>query len=627
MDSIFYSSSIIRNRQYSESKKGSLLWNVLLVVLIIFHLLVNCIWLFINKAPPTWDAASHTAISFSILERMHSGHLFDILSVSNYYPILVHTITASLLLFTGAHIKIAQAVGTLFYLIGILFLYLYTAELTKSHRAAFFTSVIFSFFPIVFDQSRRLLLDIPTTTFVMICMYFLEKSKQFRQSKYILLFFLSIGLLMMTKWTGIIFLMVPLFLTFLSLIKTKTIEIKQLLLGLFLTASIVLPWYVTNFTSVLSQSKIYVNGYVDQPSNLFSIENFVYYLRLFINLQVTPIIALFALFSFCYIFISQKKQYWHILAMIGFAYLFFSFIPNKDPRYTMPILPFSALIIAIFIENILIRYKNVSKVITLILITYMGLYFLILTIRPILLENKHISFQLQPIGWINIIDVSNILAAKYDTSTWPINTVFNDINESTKTVNSTILVDVEDEYFNPSTLKVVYQHLKLQERLPPMTVVTPDIIDLHTLYKSDVFPNQLALYDYVSSADYILLSPRYLGIRYLRNQKALQQLQTYILSGMFPSCNIHSITPAPSNTECYVKVGEVLRTTSDIFVNGELNKLGEKMIQGPARINCPWGCSFIQISQSQLIMYPQLTFVKQYLLPDKVLIMLYRIDH
>src|SRR5579872_1459095 len=198
---------------------------LLLIGLIIIQSAISLFWLTTNKAEFPWDPSGHAAIALAIYNDLISFQFNKILVVSGYYPIFIHTLTAFILLLAGIHLEIFSAISTIFYLLTICVLYLYTNLLFKSSRVALLSATLFSLFPIVSHYSHFYILDIPLIFFVVLSAYLLEKTRNFQNIKYTVIFFICLGIMMMTKWTGFVFILIFIFTKLWRAIEEKRLNV------------------------------------------------------------------------------------------------------------------------------------------------------------------------------------------------------------------------------------------------------------------------------------------------------------------------------------------------------------------------------------------------------------------
>ncbi len=592
-------------------------WTKLLFLLIALQVVINIIWLYINTAPPSWDAASHTTIAINIAEKLLDFHFTEVLNASNYYPILVHSFAAVEILVFGANIKIIQFTGTIFFVLGMVSLFAYVKELTGKPRVAFISTAIFSFCPIVFSESRRMMIDIPLTALVTTAFYLLLKSKNLKIKKYTFLFLICTSFVIMTKWTGIVFIGIPLIFSLISVVTERRIKsvLFSLVPGIIVAAIVVLPWYLTNLQSLLFLARINSIGELGDPTNLLSLTNLTFYLQKIINYVTTPLISIVFLVSIIS-FIRHKYSYkWMILLTLFVGYTTFTFIQNKDARYIIPLIPFIALTIGIFLDNLIDKYQNLSKYILYPLFCFVIATFLILTIRPTIVDGARISLYVPGISWVNLIDFNDSVSKKYDTEEWPTADILNQT-----TTDGVMIVVYETAEINPSTLSLYAQKRKYEDNTFDMKIITPDPAFLTRQFYSNSFPNQQSIENYLKMGTYVLISPQTTGVQDIKNVPALLQLRNYV--DTTDNCVKYITQVGPANSKCFVREGQVFSTGSDIMINGILSKANAN-IEGSVEIDCPWGCSFNLIKEIKSSF--SFDLVKEYNLPSSQQLRLYKI--
>lgn len=428
-----------------------------LVLLITYHLLANFTWIAATTAPIPWDQAGHTRLAIQFADYFTSlGFLriIDYFSISTYYPPLIHTIVGILIIFFGHPVQTGEIVITLFFGISILLTYIYALDLFKNERAALLSAAIYSFLPIVYEHSRWFLLEIPQIAFLLLCLIFLNRSRNFSNKKNTMYFFIALGFAALTKWTSLVYIFIPFIISAYywarSINEHKSISKSPVFKYPLLFFIITSPWYLINLSTFLSQSLPNLQGESSDPASLLSIQNFIFYLHLFMNFQVTFFISLIFLLASTYFFIKNKNPHRLMFgATIIFIYLLFSIISNKDWRYTLPILPFVAIILGVFLNFMSEKLKFIGKIAALIVILFLAGYHILLSFRPIDLTYQR-AVKIPIVGWVDYININDNLAHAYNRSVWP----QKEILTSLKPINNRtwILCLVDQERFNPGNL-------------------------------------------------------------------------------------------------------------------------------------------------------------------------------
>ena len=218
-----------------------------------------------------------------------------------------------------------------------------------------------------------------TTTFVALSILFLLKSNLFVIKKYSLLFGLTLGLGLLTRWVVLIFLAGPLIWTFYLMIKDKQISLKNLFFAILISVLISFPPYIVNkesFFGFYIKTQLFYGPLWDMvPSyrkTFISFQSAAYYFKVFEQLTIFFFIpfVLGLLNS-----LKKAKKYGFLFLAFFVPYLIFSFgTIIKDDRYIVPIYPSIALLTTIFIESI--KKKFFKKIlITLIVLLGIGSFF------------------------------------------------------------------------------------------------------------------------------------------------------------------------------------------------------------------------------------------------------------
>src|SRR5438477_2331142 len=94
----------------------------------------------------------------------------------------------------------------------------------------------------------------------------------------------------------------------------------------------------------------------------------------------------------------------------------------------MQILPFVAIMLALFLDWLMQKYRLFGSFFSVVFLLYLIIYFFILMIRPVQTEGYKLAFSLPVLGYVNTIDITDNLVEKYNTHAWPIDTLLQDIS-------------------------------------------------------------------------------------------------------------------------------------------------------------------------------------------------------
>ena len=203
--------------------------------------------------------------------------------------------------------------------------------------------------------------------------YLLIRSDYFRDRKFSILFGISAGLGMLTKWTFFVFLTGAFFYMFIVSVRSELKEDKNTrgpvlnaIFAILSAAAISSFWYVPNGLNVMTKlfglsigvtgedaTRFQQLGETFGPSGIFNFKSFTYYAGKLVNEQITFFFAaVFLVFMIMLIKKKMSKTLWIYLLWIIIPIVAFTLIKNKTPRNTVPMLPAIALIISIGIMSI-----------------------------------------------------------------------------------------------------------------------------------------------------------------------------------------------------------------------------------------------------------------------------------
>lgn len=495
------------------------IFTILLILLSFYHLISNLLWIFTSTAPLPWDQAGHTSLALKFADYFQSLGFLRIInyfSISNYYPPLIHTIISFAIILFGNPIQISQIVITLFFITSLVLLYIYTLDLFARKDIAIISVIIYSFLPIVTEHSRWFLLDIPLLTFILCGLIFLNRSNNFTDKKYSGFFFITLGLSILTKWTGFVYLIFPFLITFYKWYKSSNEQkealkeniVKYLLILFF----IIFPWLILNYSSFISQAIPSLVGESSDPANLFTLENFIFYIYIFINFQMNVYMAFIFLIGAIYFFLRFESKHKLLFAgTILVIYLEFSLISNKDWRYTLPIIPFASIIIGIFLSTLIQKFRMFGALIVLIIISFLILYNVVLSFRPQAFHYQK-AIKIPIIGYIDYINLNDNLIHASNRTNWPQKEILLAINDSNEIW---LLSLVDQERINGSNF-----------------LLTRDILKLKNIQINSPPPQIFATYEevklYLARYNYIVVPQNQVGVPATRNIGVYMQLKAAV---------------------------------------------------------------------------------------------------
>lgn len=371
---------------------------LIISLVFIFHAVLDVFYILRDTRPPAWDQSVHLTLSLVYSQLISAGRLLETISVSGFYPPLYHVSTTPLYYIFGSSIDVAMCTN-LIYLV-ILLLSVYGIGKTMfSRETGLLAAVVVSFYPFLIHYQRDYMLEFPLIAMVALSTYFLLKSNEFKDRKYSALFGVAFALTMLTKWTAVFFLIGPvLWVFYRAYMASKntcaycgkdadirygvrwfcserhkdkllrgwkplllTSGVKNFLLAAFIVFLFAGAWYIPNLKEVYNTLAFYGAAKMSQPGavesdpTILSLQSITYYLRA-ANKHVSSFFLALLAIGLGFLFKSDKKDYTDkkvfFTLTILIPLLIFTFIKNKDMRYTLPLVPLFAVISSAWIAKI-----------------------------------------------------------------------------------------------------------------------------------------------------------------------------------------------------------------------------------------------------------------------------------
>lgn len=323
-------------------------WRLVLTLLLLVAGL-NAVWLLIDHKPFAWDESIHYMGAVGYYRAWLAGGLSGLAafwSQSDFYPPFIEWLTGTIFLITNPHPD-GAAFLNVFYLIIIAILMLMIGKCLFDLDSAVLAIYLFLTASAVSIQSKYFMLDIPMTMTIIAALLIFVMSKKFTQRKWSLLYGVVFALAMLIKWSAVFFLALPPLLTAVYLTikrdKQMTAVWLNLVLAYGLTALLAFPWYAIHLIKLVRNTAGYFfeRGALENDPSFITWQAWLYYLLGLLKQYSLPVgvLAIVGL-----IWSLLKKKQWPIfLLWVAVPYVIFSFIGNKDYRYTLPLLPVISL--------------------------------------------------------------------------------------------------------------------------------------------------------------------------------------------------------------------------------------------------------------------------------------------
>lgn len=325
----------------------------LLIILVLFHITNNGIVLYQDKGVPVYDRAQHTLNSHEIYKNYKIVSSHGLQKAYSYfcnvgggrYPPFFYFTSAPLFYLVELNFDFALYANILYLFILIFSVYGIGKNLYDS-KVGVLSAFVVSMFPGIFAFSRVAFLDFPLTAMVTLSIFLLLSTEHFRKRWLSFLFGLSVGLGMLTKWSFIVYVIGALvYYGFISVKDDPMDRRKRLLnisLALFTAFIVSAPWYIPD-TIKLIKNILLISMWEAANPDAPILFHLLFYIRSLHLYQIFP----FLLLLFTPLFFRHLiRKKWVIVLWLIVPFIVFTALTNKDPRYTMPMLPAIGIIIA-----------------------------------------------------------------------------------------------------------------------------------------------------------------------------------------------------------------------------------------------------------------------------------------
>lgn len=361
---------------------------IILILLWLFHVVNNYVWLKLDTYPLIWDGSAHFLESiqiYDILQKLSINSYWKIITVNRgEYPYFISLVTEIFYNFVGRSEDAGIFINGGLFLAILIFTVFGITKKIDSKKSGLFAAFLVTTYPIIFGHSRVFMYDLPLIAMVCLSVYTFLLTDNLKKRSCSLLFGVTMGLGMLTKIVFPFFIFSALFYYiykgFLNVAfdikkKTKAHSRQAMNFMLALSIGIILAstWYIPNF-SHLVKSLIALPAYGEVHPPVFSADSLFYYLFALINYQISFFGFLVFIIGLL-LFIKKKiKNRLLLICWLLIPYFTFSFIYYKSIRYILPYLPPIAIISSIGILNIQHRKLRSLAVTIIILVSLLQYY-------------------------------------------------------------------------------------------------------------------------------------------------------------------------------------------------------------------------------------------------------------
>ena len=318
---------------------------ILLAAAFLYLALANVIWIARDNRPPFWDTAGHATGALNVYDAFSHSGLAAIARIpsellTGYYPPLYHTVIAGSWKVFGQNIAIARLTNLLAIAIVMFATYSIGKSLYDPFTAAIAATLV-SFFPQMLWLSRETIIDYWLTAAVVLSLWILVKTNGFASRRWSILFGLAAGLGMLTKQTFALFLIVP------ALWYARKNWINASISAVIASA-IAAYWYVPALPALRTFLSLNAaGGAFEGDPDRFSLGALVFYLRALEGYQVFLPLFLAFVVGLAILWRQFDEPWLPVLLSVLGGWLGLLLFQNKDPRYSAPLLPMVALIMAL----------------------------------------------------------------------------------------------------------------------------------------------------------------------------------------------------------------------------------------------------------------------------------------
>ena len=364
---------------------------IILLIIWLIALVIDRTWFLLDNSIPSYDQSAHLTTALHHYRIFQNFNIFSgdwWLSLwqltPSYRAPFLYICTVPFLMLFGRGYDQASLVNLLYTAMIILSVYHLGNFLFKNRKTSITASVFCLLFPILGIIRTDYLLDYGLTAIVIVTFTILTIWKDryvgFLSWGLTLILGVGIGLILLTKPTGFIFILVPSIWTLISfIIKRKFIKLIQASLSLMIAWLICGFWYSLNWltiiTSALNANQV---GKGEGDPSATTIAGWLFYPNMIPESVGLPIlsvsIGILLVYLIKYKFtidlipisIHKSARIWLLVTLLS-SYIICTLGTNKDIRFILPCFPIISLILAdLFnlIENI---YFDRLRLATLVL--------------------------------------------------------------------------------------------------------------------------------------------------------------------------------------------------------------------------------------------------------------------
>ena len=320
----------------------------------------TAVWTHENRIPPSWDPADHMRTAFDFYQPLSDGHFAaffrEVFHAHHAYGPLFHWIAAAAFLLGG--FSSLTGIAANFLALAVLLLsvnwigdrlFSGSPDLRDSSlllRPGAIAALLAASYHFPGWLLHEAFLDYLLTAIVALTFALLIRAGEFHVRRDAIAFGTAAGLGLLAKQTFLFFFILPgMFLGARALMRRDGKAIVNLAIAASVAVLIASVWYVPHLGDSIGIYKVNVmNAAVEHEAPAFSFRSVAYYWGALVGLQIQLLFGILFVAGAAYSVLRRSKKDWMIYLWILSGILSFTLIANKDPRYTVPILPAVALL-------------------------------------------------------------------------------------------------------------------------------------------------------------------------------------------------------------------------------------------------------------------------------------------
>lgn len=340
------------------------LYIFVLILIIVVTVLLNCWWIVSDKGE------MHRAESFKffVADSYYSPNPNSV--ALNFYPpgyFFLPTVFSRLLHFNFKY-DLCVFLNIVYFVLSLVGVYFLVSYVLKQESYAALACLLLTAFPLFLYTSKRFFMEVGLMPWVIFAVYLILINDNWGNYRKAFLLGIISGIGMLFKWTFLLYVFGPIVVSLLYSLNNKGKDKKNILkafgITLVTTALVCGLWYTLRFS--FAELLFNFKGAWDAATNIK--ESYWSFLRYNLwrsgRFLAQGISYPFLVISCLSIFVTfnqiRKDRKLHIL-IVWFIFPFvilWAFTGDSEPRYLLPILPFFAVLLVIFLNKLNIKLQR-----------------------------------------------------------------------------------------------------------------------------------------------------------------------------------------------------------------------------------------------------------------------------